>query len=71
MNMADCPCLLVRLAEVLRVDLEDLAGFADRDETGRRAYPAVPVIEQAMMGYGTPSPLDSGDEPGRAVSCPA
>ena len=58
----------MRLAEVLRVDLEELAGSADRDETGRPAHPAVPVIEQAMMGYGIPSPLDSGDEPGREAS---
>ena len=64
----DSHSVLVRLAEVLRVDIEELAGFADRDETGRRAYAAVPLIEQAMMGYGTPGPLDSGDEPGREAS---
>jgi transcriptional regulator with XRE-family HTH domain len=43
--------VLVRLAEVLRVDIEELAGSADRDETGRRAHPAAPVI-----GYGAPDP---------------
>jgi hypothetical protein len=58
----------VRLAEVLRVDIEEFTGSADRDETGRRAYAAAPLIEQAMMGYGTPEPLDSDDEPGRETS---
>jgi transcriptional regulator with XRE-family HTH domain len=57
--------VLVRLAEVLRVDLEEFTGSGDQDETCRRAYPAVSLIEQAMMGYGTSGPLDSGDEPGR------
>ena len=64
----DSHSVLARLAEVLRVDIEELTGSADRDETGRRAYTAAPLIEQAMMGYGTPSPLDSGDEPGREAS---
>src|SRR5436305_557183 len=64
----DSHSVLVRLAEVLRVDIEELTGSADRDETDRRAYTAAPLIEQAMMGYGTPSPLDSGDEPGREAS---
>jgi transcriptional regulator with XRE-family HTH domain len=60
----DSYSVLVRLAEVLRVDIEKLAGSSDHDETGRRAYPAASLIEQAMMGYGTPGPLDD-------VSCPA
>jgi transcriptional regulator with XRE-family HTH domain len=64
----DSHSVLVRLAEVLRVDIEDLVGSADGDETGSRAYPAVPLIEQAMMGYGTPGPLESDDEPGREAS---
>jgi transcriptional regulator with XRE-family HTH domain len=46
--------VLVRLAEVLRVDFEELIGSADRHETGRRAHPAAPLIEQAMLGYGAP-----------------
>ena len=46
----DSHSALVRLAEVLRVDIEELTGSADRDETGRRAYPAASLIEQAMMG---------------------
>jgi transcriptional regulator with XRE-family HTH domain len=61
----DSYSVLVRLAEVLRVDIEELTGLADQDETGRRAYPAASLIEQAMMGYGTSGPVDSGDKPGR------
>jgi hypothetical protein len=58
----------VCLAELLRVDLEEFTGPTDRDDTDRRAHPAVSLIEQAMMGYGAPGPLDGGDEPGREVS---
>jgi hypothetical protein len=58
----------VRLAEILRVDIEELTGSADRDETGSRAHPAAPLIEQAMMGYGAPSPVDCGEEPEREPS---
>jgi transcriptional regulator with XRE-family HTH domain len=54
----DSHSVLLRLAEVLRVDIEELTGSADRDETGRRAYPAASLIEQAMMGYGVPGLLD-------------
>jgi hypothetical protein len=44
---------------------------ADRtgqDETGRRAYPAASLIDQAMMGYGTPGPLGGREEQEREVS---
>jgi hypothetical protein len=64
----DSHSVLLRLAEVLWVDLEELTGSADRDETGRRAYPAAPLIEQAMMGYGAPGPLDGSEESGREVT---
>jgi transcriptional regulator with XRE-family HTH domain len=64
----DSYSVLVRLAEVLRVDIEKLTGSSDHDETRRRAYPAASLIEQAMMGYGTPGPLDDGDGPGREDS---
>ncbi len=53
---------------VLRVDIEELTGSGDHDETGRRAYPAASLIEQAMMGYGAPSPVDCGEEPEREPS---
>jgi transcriptional regulator with XRE-family HTH domain len=61
----DSHSVLVRLVEVLRVDIEEFTGSGDQDETGRRAYLAASLIEQAMMGYGTSGPVDGGDEPGR------
>ena len=64
----DSHSVLMRLAEVLRVDIEELTGSGDRDEIGRRAYPAASLIEQSMMGYGTPGALGGRDEPGREVS---
>jgi len=60
--------VLIRLAEVLRVDIEELTSSVEQDEIGRRAYPAAPLIEQAMMGYGTPGALGSLEEPEREVS---
>ena len=63
----DSHSVLVRLAEVLRVDIEELTGSADYDETGR-AYPAASLIERAMLGYGAPGPLDGGEGSGREVS---
>lgn len=44
--------VLVRLAEVLRVDIEELTGYGDADEPGRRVHPAASLLEQAMMAYG-------------------
>jgi transcriptional regulator with XRE-family HTH domain len=64
----DSHSVLVHLAEVLRVEIEELTGSADLDEIGRRAYPAASLIEQAMMGYGAPGPLASGEESEREVS---
>jgi transcriptional regulator with XRE-family HTH domain len=58
----DSHSVLVRLAEVLRVDIEEITGAADEDETGRRTYPAAPVIEQAMMGYGVADPIGGAGE---------
>jgi transcriptional regulator with XRE-family HTH domain len=64
----DSHSVLVRLAEVLRVDIEEFTGSGDQDEIGRRAYPAASLIEQAMMGYGAPGPVGGGDEPEWEVS---
>jgi transcriptional regulator with XRE-family HTH domain len=64
----DSHSVLVRLAEVLRVDLEELTGSADRDEAGRRSYPAASLIEKAMMSYGGPGPPDGDEKVGREVS---
>jgi len=64
----DSHSVLVRLAEVLRVDIEELTGSAVRDETGRRAYPAASLIEQAMLGYGASGPPDGSERSGREAS---
>jgi transcriptional regulator with XRE-family HTH domain len=45
--------VLVRLAEVLRVEVEEIAGPGGSGEASARAYPAAVRIEQAMVGYGT------------------
>jgi transcriptional regulator with XRE-family HTH domain len=49
----DSHSVLVRLAEVLQVDVEELTGSGDGDEPGRRVHPAASLIEQAMMGWPT------------------
>ena len=64
----DSHSILMRLAEVLRVDIEELTGSGDADEIGRRTYPAASSIEQAMMGYGTPGAPGGGQEPERQAS---
>jgi len=61
--------VLVRLTEVLGVDLEELTGAGDQDETGRRAYPAAPLIEQAMGPVVGARVLgEFGDDPHRYAS---
>lgn len=58
----DSHSVLVRLAEVLRVDMEELTGNGDGDEPGRRVHPAAPLIERAMMAYGgTGAPTERED----------
>jgi transcriptional regulator with XRE-family HTH domain len=47
----DSHTVLTRLAEVLRVPLEEITGPGD-GEDARRAYPAAELIEQAMMRRG-------------------
>jgi transcriptional regulator with XRE-family HTH domain len=64
----DSHSVLTRLAEVLRVDIEELTGSGNQDEIGRRAHPAASLIEQAMMGYGTAGAQGRGEEPEREVS---
>jgi transcriptional regulator with XRE-family HTH domain len=51
--------VLVRLAEILRVDIEEITGPGEGDQGGGHAYPAAVLIERAMMGRGVP---DSGME---------
>jgi transcriptional regulator with XRE-family HTH domain len=59
---------LVRLADVLRVDIEELTGAGNSDEPGRRVHPAAPIIEQAMMAYGVPDRSVEHEGPDREVS---
>jgi transcriptional regulator with XRE-family HTH domain len=56
----DSHSVLVRLAEVLHVDIEELTGSGDGDEQGRRVHPAASLIERAMMAYGAPG-TSAGD----------
>ncbi len=64
----DSHSVLVRLAEVLRVDIEELTGSGDGDEPGRRVHPAASLIEQAMMAYGAPGASTDREEPYPEVS---
>ena len=64
----DSHSVLARLAEVLRVDIEELTGSGDGDERGRRVHPAASLIEQAMMAYGAPGASTAREEPDREVS---
>ena len=64
----DSHSVLVRLAHVLRVDIEELTGSGDGDERGRRVHPAASVIEQAMMAYGAPGASTERDGPDQEVS---
>ena len=64
----DSHSVLVRLAEVLRVDIEELTGSGDGDERGRRVHPAASLIEQAMVAYGAPGESTESGEPDPEVS---
>jgi transcriptional regulator with XRE-family HTH domain len=59
----DSYSVLARLAEVLRVDIEELTGSGDRDEPGLRVHPAASLIEQAIMAYGAPGAPAGREEP--------
>ena len=50
----DSHSVLSRLAEILRVDVAEIAGPEPGSGDAQHAYPAAPLIEQAMLGYGTP-----------------
>jgi len=51
--------VLVRLAEILRVDIEEITGPGEGDQESRNAYPAAALIERAMIGRGV---TDNGTE---------
>jgi transcriptional regulator with XRE-family HTH domain len=59
----DSHSVLVRLADVLGVDVEEITGPGDRADDSRRAYPAAAEIEQAMMGYGAPGRREEPQRP--------
>jgi transcriptional regulator with XRE-family HTH domain len=59
----DSHSVLARLAEVLRVDIEELTGPGHGDEPGRHVHPAASLIEQAMMAYGAPGAQAKREEP--------
>jgi hypothetical protein len=46
--------VLTRLAEILRVDVAEIIGSEPGGGDTQGAYPAAPLIEQAMLGYGSP-----------------
>jgi hypothetical protein len=65
----DSHAVLTRLAEVLRIDIEEITSPRDGGDDGQHAYPAAPLIEQALMGYGLPGNHAGGGErqPGRQL----
>ena len=64
----DSHSVLVRLADILRVDIDELTGSSDGDEPNRRLHPAGSLIEQAMMAYGAPDGSAERIEPDHEVS---
>jgi transcriptional regulator with XRE-family HTH domain len=61
----DSYAVLTRMAEVLRVEVEELTGPGGGDgEEGQRVYEPAAEIERAMMGYEAVSASIGGREPG-------
>lgn len=52
----DSHSVLTRLAEILRVDVAEITGPGPGGGDTHRTYPAAPLIEQTMMGYGASRP---------------
>jgi transcriptional regulator with XRE-family HTH domain len=63
----DSHTVLTRLAEVLRIDIEEITSAGRGDQDGQHPYPAALLIEQAMMQYGPPGASSAGGEPGREM----
>lgn len=59
----DSHAVLTRLAEVLRIDIEEITSTGNGTDDGQHAYPAAPLIEQAMMHYGHPGHPGADGEP--------
>ena len=65
----DSHVVLTRMAEVLRVEVEELTGPEGSDgEEGQRVYEPAAEIERAMMGYEAVSASIGGREPGARAS---
>jgi transcriptional regulator with XRE-family HTH domain len=66
----DSYAILTRMAEVLRVEVEELTGPGGGDgEEGQRVYEPAAEIERAMMGYQAVGASIGGHQPGaRAVN---
>ena len=64
----DSHSVLVRLAEVLRVDIEELTGAGDQDAERPSRLPGCAADRAGHDGLGAPGPVDGGEEPGREVS---
>lgn len=60
----DSHSVLIRLAEILRVDVAEIARPEPGGAGAGHAYPAAPLIEQAMLGYGARREAAPG-QPGR------
>ena len=58
----DSHAVLTRLADVLRIDIEEITNPRGGGDDGQHAYPAAPLIEQALMCYGVPGNHDGDSE---------
>jgi transcriptional regulator with XRE-family HTH domain len=56
----DSHSVLTRLAEILQVDVAEIAGPTAASTNAEHPYPATPLIEQAMLGYGIQGQVASG-----------
>ena len=66
----DSHAVLTRLAEVLRIDVEEITGHGDDENDTRRVYTAASLIEQAMMRHGAAGDRGHAGEqpPGRRIA---
>lgn len=65
----DSYVVLTRMAEVLRVEVEELTGPGEGDgEEGQRVYEPAAEIERAMMGYGAVGASIGGRQPGTSAT---
>jgi hypothetical protein len=66
---SDSHAVLTRMADVLRVEVEELTGPGGGDgEEGQRVYEPAAEIERAMMGYEAVSASIGGRQPGASAA---